>query len=1441
MRTQALAMMFVLVHSGLALAQEETRLLRFPAIHGDSVAFSYAGNLYTASANGGVARRLTSHDGYEMFARFSPDGKWLAFTGQYDGNTEVYLMPAAGGPPKRLTFTATLNRDDVSDRMGPNNIVMGWKNDSEIIFRSRMHDPNDFIGQLYTVHIKGGLPQQIPVPRGGFCSFSPDGKKMAYNRIFREFRTWKRYRGGMANDIWIHEFDSHKTINITENPACDTFPMWHGDKIYFLSDRDDNKRFNLYAFDLPTKTTKQLTTFTDFDIKFPSLGDKAILFENAGYLYRFDLASEKATRLKIQIREDFASGRTVLKDVTKNITSYEIAPDGKRALFGARGDLFTVPAKDGPTRNLTATPGVHERNPKWSPDGKWIAAITDSTGEDEIHLFPQDGVGSAQQLTSSGGPYKYRLVWSPDGKKIMWADKKMRLQFVDVATKQVKLIAQAKVWEIKDYVWSPDGKWVAYARAEEEGMPKVWLYSLADDKHFEVTDGWYDSANPEFSGDGKYLYFVSERDFNPLYSASEWNHAYTDMARIYLVTLAKETPSPFRPPTDEVAPPAKEEAKPMPKLEKRDGFHIDTAGIQKRIVQLPITPGSYRSLTAVGNSLYYLRSTTRGDHSGFFLYDLAAKKETNLGKFAGYEISADRKKMLLNKDSSYYIIDLPKASITTGDALNLSDLAVQLDRHKEWLQIYHESWRQMRDYFYDPGMHGVDWKAVRAKYEPLVAHVNHRADLSYILGEMISELDASHAYVGGGDLPKLQKIQTGLLGAELRQDEKTKYYQIAKILPGNSWDKKLRSPLADIGLNVNEGEYIIAVNGRPTNEMVNIYEALVNTPGKQVRLKINTEAAEKGSREIVVVPIADEQPLYYHAWVQGNIKKVSDATKGQVGYVHIPDMLSTGLNEFAKYYYPQLRKKALIIDVRGNGGGNVSPQIIERLRREIAMMGMSRDTIPHPNPNEILYGPKVCLMNEYSASDGDLFPYRFRYHKLGKLVGKRSWGGVIGIRGTLPFVDGGSLNKPEFASYDVEGKKWIIENHGVDPDIVVENDPWEEFRGNDQQLNRGIEVILEDLRNWRPLPPPPPFPKRVRSQVQASSSFCRANAKEMPLGANEQAAVCHRRGRHQLLAQAVAFQDFQFAAGIDEDRAAIAAEEINLAVGNQRRGAEALADPFLPHFGSCFGVNTGGHAVIVGQEDQAVGNDRTGGIGRGFAGIFPANMGRSGVAGPARLDREKRSLHALDGVDGVADQRRSGDDAVALDRVERLALPEPFSVRRIVAVHDIGAEEDNFVAAVVAEEERRRVGIAALFLGAVLAGGDPFFLAGELVVRDDVVLPAPSRILHARGDEQVADQKRGVGMPPPDRVNAVILDEIGGPDFCTGEIIASEITGAEMDPDMLAVGDGGRAGHVVLFVKPTDANGALATRLPQADLTLPDDLAVTGVDSEQHELAVVNL
>jgi tricorn protease len=1091
MRTtlRIIALLLVFITTGrVTAAPAEARLLRFPAIHGNQIVFTYAGDLYTVTSDGGVARRLTAHDGFEMFPRFSPDGKWIAFTGQYDGNTEVYLIPAEGGVPKRLTVTATKGRDDVSDRMGPNNIVMGWKHDSQhIVFRSRMNEPNDFLGQLYLVSIDGGLPEQLPLPRGGFCSFSPDDSKLVYNRVFREFRTWKRYRGGMADDIWIYDFATKQTENITNNPAQDIIPMWSGDKIYFLSERDENRRMNLFVYDLKSRDTRQLTRFKEFDIKFPSLGDKAIVFENGGYIYRMDLATEEPAKVPVRILDDEVGGRGGIVSVAGNITNFGIAPDGKRALFGARGDVFTVPAQHGAIRNLTNTPGVHERNAVWSPDGKSIAYVSDASGEDEIYVVPQDGSGPATRVTSGGDNYKYEIRWSPDSKKILWSDRKLRLQYVDVASKVVKEIPHGASFEVRDSSWSPDSKWIAYAKPELTGLNQIYLYALDQEKIFEVTDNWYNSGQPTFSSDGKYLFFTSNRDFNPAFGQTEFNHVYQDMARIYLVTLSKETESPLKPQNDEVAAegtkpaaaPASKEAAPKEDKAAPTPLKIDTEGLKDRIVDLPAQPANYGNLRTVGSVLYYQRAGSKDAKPELQMFDLATRKETALGQVNGFTISNDQKKMIVSKDQKYAIIDLPKATVAITESLDLSGMEVQLDRHQEWRQIYNECWRQMRDFFYDPGMHGVDWKAMHDKYAPLVEHVNHRADLTYIIGELIGELSAGHTYVGGGEYPKPHRILTGLLGAQLRQDPKTKYYQIAKILRGENWDKTLRSPLTEVGVNAKEGDYILAVNGKPTNEMTNIYEALINTVGKQVTLRLNAEPKSEGARNVVVMPIGDEAPLYYFNWVQDNIKKVNDATQGKVGYLHVPDMLTPGLNEFAKYFYPQLRKKALIVDMRGNGGGNVSPQLIERLLREPVMVGISRNGAPTTDPGGLLNGPKVCLCNEFSASDGDLFPFRFQALKMGKLIGKRTWGGVVGIRGTLPLLDGGLLSKPEFARYALDGRSWVIEGHGVDPDIVVDNDPAKEFAGEDQQLNKAIEVILEELKTKeKSLPKVPPYPKK---------------------------------------------------------------------------------------------------------------------------------------------------------------------------------------------------------------------------------------------------------------------------------------------------------------------------------------------------------------------------
>ena len=1096
-----------------------TRLLRFPTTNDREIVFCYAGELYTVGKDGGTARRLTSGPGYTSFPRFSPDGKQVAFASEYDGNREVYVMPAEGGSPKRLTISATLGRDDVSDRMGPNNIVMAWENTKPlIVFRSRMKSFNDFIGSLFTVGLDAELPQQVPVPRGGFTSFSPDDSKMAFNRVFREFRTWKHYRGGMADDIWIHDFKTGATENLTNNPAQDICPMWGPDnKIYFISDRDG--RMNLFVIDLVSKETKQLTNFKDFDIKFPSIGKESIVFEQAGYIWRYDLKSGQVTTLPIEIKEDFAIGRSALVDASKHVESVNLAPDGERTIVVARGDLFSVPAKNGTPRNLTRTSNAHERDAVWSPDGKWIAYNSDVTGENELYVRSQDGKGDAVQVTGGADTYFYAPKWSPDSKKLLWADRLQRLRYVDVASKTVTQVDQDKYGEIEIFNWSPDSQWIAWGRPEENGMSRVYLYSLASKQQTAVTDNWYGSGEPVFSDDGKYLLLGSARDFKATFGDEEFANIYRDMERVYLVTLSKETENPLGPKSDEVGKAeqkrekekAKEaedkkpdekaagekkadEKKPEPAKPKKPVIvKVDTDGIQSRILGLEITPGNYRNIRMVDDRIFYLRRTAGDDvgeedddgagrdrKSHLCAYSLEDRKETVIGDVNDYEITFDEKKMLVKIKKDYAIIDLPKDKIETKDHEHkIEGLDMQLDRHAEWNQIYFECWRHMRDFFYSPTMNGVDWKAMRDKYAVLVPFVNHRNDLTYLLGELIGELNNGHTYVGGGERPDTPRVKLGLLGAELSRDSATRAYRIDHILPGENWDKHTRSPLTAVGVNVKAGDYILAVNGTSVSSLPNIYQALIGTAGKQVILRVNSKPSDAGAHDVTVVPTENEGPLYYLDWVQKNIDYVTKKTKDEVGYLHIPDMGRPGLNEFTKLYFPQIRKNGLIVDVRGNGGGFVSPLVIERLRRAFLMVGIARNGMPQPDPAHAFMGPMVTLINEFSASDGDIFPFRFKTLGLGKLIGKRTWGGVVGIRDSLPLVDGGQFFKPEFGLYSKDGKEWIIEGHGVDPDIVVDNDPAKEFGGEDQQLDRAIQEIQQEMKTkGYQLPSPPPYPNR---------------------------------------------------------------------------------------------------------------------------------------------------------------------------------------------------------------------------------------------------------------------------------------------------------------------------------------------------------------------------
>ncbi len=1103
----------LLLSVSTVVAQEATegRLMRFPDVYKDKIVFSYGGDLWLASTSGGEARRITSHPGLELFPKFSPDGRWIAFSAQYDGNFNVYIIPSEGGEPKQLTFLP--DPASMPERMGPNNMVITWFPDSKrILFLSRRDTFNDWFGRLFSVSIEGGLPVRLPIDKGGLTSFSPDGTKIAYNRIFRNFRTWKRYKGGMAQDIAIYDFKNNTYERITDYPGADTYPMWHGDTIYFGSDRGPEQRVNLYSYSLKTKQTRQLTDFKDYNVNWPSLGPDSIVFENGGFLYLFDLKSQKAHKLTINVAGDRPLAQKHWAAVGHLITDWDISPEGKRAVFTARGDIFTVPAKEGSIRNLTQTPGIQEKFAAWSPDGKWIAYFSDRTGEDELYITPQDGSGKEVRITFDGKMHRLPAVWAPDSKKLLYADKDTRLFFVDIDEKKPVEIDKGKYADLTDYNWSPDGKWVTYAKAAENNNGVIFLYSLADKKITPVTTDFTNSGNPVFDPGGKYLYFLSNRDYNEVLGVYDLEFANPKATRVYVVTLRSDLPSPFAPKSDEAGPkkPKKppEEKKDEKKEEKKaeetppvrevpKDFHIDLAGIGDRVVALPTPPENSHALYAADGFVYYATSPVGGlsgplpgEAPAVHAYDMNERKDSVLISGAdNFTVSFDGKKILYVAPPSgggggegepvpqtYGIIDAKPEGQPhhSGDgALNVASIRLEVDPPAEWKEMFNEAWRQERDYFFEPAMNGVNWEKERERYAPLLPYVADRYDLTYLLGEMVGELSNSHTYVGGGDYPNLKPVNVGVLGADFEADAAQGLYRIKKIYTGENWDAALRSPLTEPGVDVKTGDYLLAVNGKPLRAPQNPYQWFINTVGENVTLTVNSKPADDGARKVVVKPLGSEYALRQLDMVNTNRKKVDEATGGKVGYIYIPNMGAEGLNEFVKEFFPQIRKEGLIIDVRYNGGGFVDQLIFERLRRILAGMGSARNFESGTTPDVVFYGHMVCVTNEYAASDGDYFSYFFKQYKLGPLIGMRTWGGVRGIRGDIPLMDGGYITRPEFSLYGLNSE-WLIENRGVAPDIEVDNRPDLVMQGHDPQLEKAIEVVMKEIQEHpRKLPPRP--------------------------------------------------------------------------------------------------------------------------------------------------------------------------------------------------------------------------------------------------------------------------------------------------------------------------------------------------------------------------------
>ena len=1073
--------------SGQLFAQVNSAqvLCRYPTLYGNTIVFEAYGNLWKVDRNGGTASRLTTDKGFDIMPRFSPDGKMIAFTGDYDGNIDVYTIPADGGVVKRLTYHSDVV-NEATLRWGPDNMVVSWTPDSKnIIFLSRRNTFNSWFGRLFSVSVEGGLPEQIPLPKGGLLSYNSDGSKIAYNRIFRNFRTWKKYYGGLAQDIWVYDFNSKKIDRITDWKGTDSYPMWYNNTIYFASDRGPENRMNIWAYDIQTKNFRQITNFKDYDVDWPSLGNNGIVFQNGGSLYVLDLPEEKLHEIKVKVPDDGEFSRPRWVNVNKEIVNYEIAPNGKRALFEARGDIYTVPEEHGNIRNLTQTSNAREENPTWSPDGRWVAYVTDISGESEIAIKSSDGSGEQQTLTDRKKGYFYTPVWAPGSDKLAFSDNEKTLWYINIREKKLIKIDQSTRNEIHDYNWSPDGLWITYSKTEDNNFNDIYLFSLNENKAINISSGMNNDFEPVFSSDGKYLFFVSSRHENPVSSEIEFNMATLKMGGIYVATLQKTEPSPFAPRSDEGMIETKNDtSKKSPwKPGAISPVHIDIDGLMSRAIPLQIPAGNINNISTSGDMVYYMTSPPDivdgtelvGEQDTLHVYDMKKREEASLvSPLDGYELSADGSKIIYLQKEKYIISDskLEKDKNKEEKTLNLSDMKSEIDPVSEWNEMFHQAWRLERDFFFNPEMNGKNWEEIKLKYEKLLPGLTCRADLNYLIGEMIGELQNSHTYVGGGDEPKNDYNPTGLLGVDFALDKPSGRYYFKKIYKGDNTRNEFRSPLTEPGVNTKEGDFLLAVDGHELKASQNPYSLFVNSLGKTVKLTLSDNPQGLKKHDEIVKPITNELNLRLKDWIDHNREVVNKESGGKIGYIYLSDMEDVGMNQFVRQFYPQIRKEGLIVDVRYNGGGNIDQILLERLRRILVGMETNRQGEPGTIPGEVLNGYKVALINHYSASDGDIFPYYFKKYNLGPLIGTRTWGGVRGIRGYWNLLDNGFITIPEFSIFGLNSE-WVIENHGVEPDIEVDDLPGDVMSGKDAQLEEGIKYIMEKIKEH-----PMEIPKR---------------------------------------------------------------------------------------------------------------------------------------------------------------------------------------------------------------------------------------------------------------------------------------------------------------------------------------------------------------------------
>jgi tricorn protease len=1076
------AMLFALLctANSSAAAEENPLLMQQPTMSATQIVFVYGGYLWSVPREGGEARQLTT-GGHESRPRFSPDGKWIAFSGQYDGNVDAYVMSADGGEPKRLTWHPDPD------------VVEGWTPDGKKVLIRSPREAFADTDRLYTIPIEGGVPEVLPMWRGEAASYSPDASRIAYVPNLKWQTAWKRYHGGQTTPVYLLRLSDLQLEKVPRENSNDDDPVWINDTVYFLSDRKGP--VTIFAYDTKTKKVKQALENNGLDLKSLSAGPDALVYEQFGGIYTLDLKTEKAGKVAIQISGDLPATRPHFEKVGDKIQNAGISPTGVRAVFEARGEILTVPAEKGDVRNLTRTTAVAERDPAWSPDGKSIAFFSDESGEYALHIADQTGLGTVKKINLGNPPsFFYRPTWSPDSKKIAYTDKRLNLWYVDVEKATPVKVTSDRYEDPTtaiDETWSSDSKWLTYSKFLENHMRSIFVYSLETAKESQITDGTSDARYPVFDRNGKSLYFAASTDMGLSIGWLDLSSFQHPISRsIYAVVLKKGDPSPVEPQSDEEKAASDEKAKEADKSadkgkegdkKEEPKVTIDLDEIGQRIVAMPIKAAHYLGLDTGKAGVLFLSeipdvpSLTEPTPLSVSKFDLSTRKtEPFLGGLRNFQVSANGEKVLYQQGPGWFIAPTAVVPKPGDGALNLAEMEVYVDPRAEWNQMYHEVWRIERDFFYDPSHHGLNIAAAEKKYAPYLKGAGGRADVNHLFDEMLGELTIGHMFIGGGDVPQPKRVKGGLLGADYKVENGR--YRFRRIFNGENWNPELRAPLTQPGVDVKVGDYLLEVSGREVRPPIDVYSYFENTAGTQIKIKVGPSPDGKDARELTVVPLPSEFPLRNLAWEEDNRRKVDQLSGGKVAYVHVPDTATGGFLNFNRYYFAQVGKQAAVIDERYNHGGEIADYIIDQLKRPLRNCNITREGEEFCSPLAQIYGPKTMIINEMSGSGGDALPWMFKQDKVGPLVGTRTWGGLVGIYNYPPLMDGGGVTAPRVAIFGLHGE-WEVENQGIKPDIEVENDPASVAAGHDAQLERAVQVTLEALKEHPVMiPAHPPYP-----------------------------------------------------------------------------------------------------------------------------------------------------------------------------------------------------------------------------------------------------------------------------------------------------------------------------------------------------------------------------